>query len=80
MADPVSVGIDAGTLLFMLTGACGIVGVVAYTKFSQFQNGRQVKNEIRQEKTDRKQTDLAAKNAEAISEVKRELDKSRGKQ
>ena len=80
MADPVSVGIDAGTLLFMLTGACGIVCVVAYTKFSQFQNGRQVKNEIRQEITDRKQTDLAAKNAEAISEVKRELDKSRGKQ
>ena len=75
MADPVAVGIDVGTLLFMIVGACGVIGVMGYSKFSQYMHGRQIKNEIRQEITDRRQTDLATKNAEAISEVKRELDK-----
>jgi len=75
MSD-VAVGIDTGTLLFIVLGCLSIVGVLGYTRFTQYMHGRQLKNEIRQEITDRRQTDLATKNAEAIAEVKRELDKS----
>ena len=79
MADPVVVGADIGELILLTLGTVGIsalvVGIMAYGKIDKFLHGRQLKNEIRQEITDRRQTDLAVQNAKEISEVKRELDK-----
>jgi len=75
MADPVVVGIDPGTLIFLGIGVCSIVGVIAYIKFSQYMHGRQLKNEIRQEITDKRQTEFAMNNTEEIREIKREIDK-----
>jgi len=67
MTDPVAVGVDAGTLLFMVLAGMGIVGVVAYSKFNSFKAKEEVKHEIKTEFLDKKQS-------EEIRRIERELD------
>jgi len=72
MADPVAVGIDMGTLLFMFIAAGSTVGAIAYTKFDSYMHGKQIKNDIRTELLDKEQT-------KEIKRMEREIDKSQTK-
>jgi hypothetical protein len=71
MADPVAVGIDTGTLLFIILAGMGVVGVVAHTKFNAFKLKEETKNEIKTEFLDKEQTKEIKRLERELDEIKR---------
>ncbi|ACX72890.1 hypothetical protein Metvu_1032 [Methanocaldococcus vulcanius M7] len=71
MTDPVAVGVDAGTLLFMILAGMGLVGVVAYSKFNSYKAKEEVKHEIRTDLLDREQTKEIKRIEREIDDIKR---------
>jgi len=68
MAEPVTVGIDMSTLLFLGLGVGSVLGLVAYINFKQYIFGKQIKNELRGELLDKEHT-------KEIKRIDREIDK-----
>ncbi len=71
MADAVAVGVDMGTLLFMLLSGMGLVGVIAYTKFNHYKAKEEVKHEIKTDLLDKEQTKEIKRIEREIDEIKR---------
>jgi hypothetical protein len=71
MADPVAVGIDTGTLLFLIISGMGLVGVVAYNKFNAYKAKEETKHEIRTEFLDKEQTKEIKRLEREIDDIKR---------
>ncbi len=71
MADAVAVGVDVGTLLFIVLGGMGLVGVMAYSKFNHHSAKQEVKNEIKSELLDKEQTKEIKRIEREIDDIKR---------